>query len=127
MSQPAPGSAGPPLDPYSPLNRVGAGEIGAVEVDPAALARRVLACTGVVAMHGGFSGEAATYLPGRRVVGVRILPDRVEVHVVSRWPIPAGEVAAQIWAATAQAVQGRPVDVVISDVLIPALLAGAGP
>ena len=84
-----------------------------------------MACAGVVAMHGGFAGEAATYLPGRRVVGVRILPDRVVVHVVSRWPTPAGEVAAQVWAATALAVQGRPVDVVIGDVLMPE--AGAGP
>ena len=107
-----------------PVDRIDLDEIapvaaGPVDLDPAALVRLVLSCPGVVAMHGGFSGEAATYLPGRRVVGVRILADSVEVHVVSRWPLPAGELAAQIWASTAAAVGGRRVDVVIGDVLMP--------
>lgn len=93
--------------------------IGPSEPDPVALQRLILGCFGVVAMHEGVSGEAATYLPGRRVIGVRILPDRVEVHVVARWPIPASDIAAQIWANVAQAVDGKRVDVVIGDVLMP--------
>jgi len=43
----------------------------------------------------------------------------VEVHVAVRWPVPADEVAAQVWAATAQVIGGRRVDVVIGDVLLP--------
>ena len=89
------------------------------------MAGLVLSCPGVAAMHGGIGGEAATYLPGRRVVGVRIQPDRVEVHVVAVWPVPATEVAAQIWAKTSQAVEGRRVDVIIGDVQLPD--AGAAP
>lgn len=119
MTQQAPGSPGPPFDPDRPVDSLNAGVVGPVEVDPAALVTLVVACPGVVAMHGGTFGEAATYLPGQRVVGVRILPDRIEVHVVSRWPTPAVEVAAQVWAATAQAVAGSRVDVVVGDVLLP--------
>jgi len=89
------------------------------EGDPAGLARLVLSCSAVVAMHAGLVGEAATYLPGARVTGLRVSPARVEVHVVVRWPVPADEVAAQVWAVTAQVVGGRRVDVMIGDVLLP--------
>ena len=89
------------------------------ERDPAGLVGLVLSCPAVVAMHGGVVGEAATYLPGARVTGVRVSPAWVEVHVVVRWPVPADEVAAQVWAVTAQVVGGRRVDVVIGDVLLP--------
>ena len=107
-----------------PVDRIDLDEIapvatGPVDLDPAALVRLVLSCPAVVAMHGGFAGEAATYLPGRRVVGVRILADSVEVHVVSRWPLAARELAAQIWVRTAAAVGDRRVDVVVGDVLMP--------
>ena len=100
-------------------HRIDLDAVGPVDVDPTELVRLVLSCPGVVAMHGGFAGEAATYLPGRRIVGVRVLDDAVEVHVVSRWPIPARELAAQIWAMTSPAVGRRRVDVVIGDVLLP--------
>lgn len=119
MTQRTPGSPGPPFASDSPADRVDISQNVPIELDPAALATLVLACPGVVAMHGGVAGEAATYLPGRRVVGVRILPDGVQVHVVSRWPTPASEVAAQVWAATARAVAGKRVDVIIGDVLLP--------
>ena len=118
--------------PFDPLFRAG-GEVDRIdldevrppEVDPAVLVRLVLSCPGVAAMHGGVAGEAATYLPGRRVTGVRILPDSVELHVTSHWPVPARELAAQVWARTGPAVGGRRVDIVIGDVLLP--VAGAGP
>ena len=112
-----PGAPGPvdriDLDELAPV------AIVPVDLDPAGLVRLVLSCPGVVAMHGGFAGEVATYLPGNRVVGVRILADSVEVHVVSRWPITAHQLAAQVWAVTVPAVDRRRVDVVIGDVLLP--------
>ncbi len=89
------------------------------EVDPGEVARAVLSCTDVVAMHGGLAGEAASYLPGQRIKGVRVLPDRVEVHVVVRWPVTAEQVAGQIRSATAHAVRGQQVDVVLGDVQLP--------
>ena len=130
MTQPVPGPVGRPV---GLAGSVGAGSAGAgssgtsvggvdldlAEGDPAGLARLVLSCPAVVAMHGGVVGEAATYLPGARVTGLRVLPARVEVHVVVRWPVPADEVAAQVLAVTGQLVGGRRVDVVIGDVLLP--------
>jgi len=89
------------------------------EVDPAEVVRAVLSCLSVAAMHGGLAGEAASYLPGERVTGVRVLPGSVEVHVVARWSVPAAELAEQIRGATIRAARGRPVDVVIGDLVLP--------
>jgi len=123
VTQPAPGPVGRPL---GLAGSAGAGSSGTgvdgvdlAEGDPAGLARLVLSCPAVVAMHAGVMGEAATYLPGARVIGLRVSPARVEVHVVVCWPVPADEVAAQVWAVTAQVVGGRRVDVVIGEVLLP--------
>ena len=123
MTQPAPGPVGRPA---GLAGSAGAGSFGSsvagvdlAEGDPAGLAGLVLSCPAVVAMHAGVVGEAATYLPEARVSGLRVSPARVEVHVVVRWRVPADEVAAQVWAVTAQVVGGRWVDVVIGDVLLP--------
>jgi len=123
VTQPAPGLVGRPV---GLAGSAGAGSAGPgvagvdlAEGDPVGLAGLVLSCPAVVAMHAGVVGEAATYLPGGRVSGLRVSPARVEVHVVVRWPVPADEVAAQVWAVTGQVVGGRRVDVVIGDVLLP--------
>jgi len=123
VTQPAPGPVGRPVglagSAGAGSSGTGVGGVDLAEADPAGLAGLVLSCPAVVAMHGGVVGEAATYLPGARVTGLRVSPARVEVHVVVRWPVPADEVAAQVWAVTAQVVGGRWVDVVIGDVLLP--------
>ena len=119
MTPGGPGQVDPILPAGRMVDRIDLDELIDVELDPAALVRLVLSCPAVAAMHGGFTGEAATYLPGRRVIGVRLLDDVAEVHVVARYPVPAAEVARQVWAMTAPAVGGRRVDVVIADVLLP--------
>lgn len=75
----------------------------------------VLGVAGVVALHSGLFGEVATHLPGRRIDGVRVRPDRTEVHVVLDWGAPVLTVADAVRAAVA-AVTGTPVDVVVEDV-----------
>jgi hypothetical protein len=40
----------------------------------------------VARLEGGGLVETATYLPGRRVMGVRESDSSVEVHVVLHWP-----------------------------------------
>lgn len=90
--------------------------------DPPGLADRVaeavLAVPGVAALHAGRYGEAATHLPGRRVNGVQVREDRLEVHVSLEW-------GAEV-LATADAVRdrcaglaARRVDVVVEDVVGP--------
>ncbi len=65
-----------------------------------------------------------TYLPGRRVPGVRIAQDRVEVHVALVYPTTLEEGASAVRAALAGVLSAR-VDVVVDDLLTASDL-GAG-
>jgi len=83
-----------------------------------AVREAVLRVDGVAGTHTGTFGEVATYLPGRRVEGVRLRPDGAEVHVVLAWGAPVGATADAIRAAVAP-LTGATVDVVIQDVAAP--------
>jgi hypothetical protein len=89
-----------------------------------AVREAVLRVDGVADTHTGTFGEVATYLPGRRVEGVRLRPDGAEVHVVLAWGAPVGGTADAIRAAVAS-LTGATVDVVIQDVAAPNLVAGS--
>lgn len=86
--------------------------------EPADLvAEAALACPVVVALAD--DGFLATFLPGRRVAGVRIAEDVCEVAVVLRLggsPLP--QMAEQVRRAVTPLAGGRRVDVVIADVVI---------
>lgn len=60
------------------------------------------------------AGVVASYLPGRRVDGVR-LGDRVEVAVVLRSGRPIGEVVPELRACVTGVAGVAPVDVVVAD------------
>lgn len=105
-----------PAVPAGTMAAAGSGAAVALyDVDPDTVAALVLACPAVAGLSGGPSGTAATYLAGRRVLGVRISPDIVEVHVVSRLGPTIGELAGQVRAALAGRVLGRTVDIVVED------------
>lgn len=89
-----------------------AGEVFLVDVIVAA----VRAVPGVAELHGGLFGEAATYLPGRRVAGVRIIDDTAEIHLSVRYGSSVHEVAGAVRRAVLALVRG-PVDVVVEDVV----------
>ena len=59
-----------------------------------------------------------THLPGRRVPGVRLQQDGVEVHVAVVYPTPVDTAARAVRTALAGLARGR-VDVVIEDVVHP--------
>jgi hypothetical protein len=88
--------------------------VDGVNVD--AVAAAVRACPAVENLDGGRFGEVVTYLPGRRVPGVRVASDAVLVQIRGRWGVPAVEVATQIRRALAGLTAGRPVDVILADV-----------
>ncbi|GIG23670.1 hypothetical protein Cch01nite_43940 [Cellulomonas chitinilytica] len=75
----------------------------------------VLAVPGVVRLHGGRFGELGTYLPGRRVTGVRIGDEGTEVHVVLSDVVPIPRVAAQVQRAVS-AVAPMPVRIHVEDI-----------
>jgi hypothetical protein len=84
--------------------------------DPAELlAALVEAVPGVVRLEGGVLGEVATYLPGRKVTGVRIGPDGTDLHLVADQDADVRDVAERVHRQVAGFVPG-PVHVYIDDV-----------
>ncbi|WP_196279078.1 hypothetical protein [Catellatospora vulcania] len=94
--------------------------IDGVDVDAVAGAAR--ACRGVEDLESGFP-EVATYLPGRRVRGVRIVGDAVEVHIRVAWGVPAYEIAAAVQAAVVPLIGRHEVNVMIASLGDPPLTA----
>lgn len=76
----------------------------------------VRAVPGVADLHAGMFGEVATYLPGRRVTGVRVTDDSVDVHITVSAESPVRPTAASVRAAVAAALPGHAVDVTVEDV-----------
>lgn len=76
----------------------------------------VLAVPGVVDLHGGAFGEVATYLPGRRVHGVRLRPDHAEVRVVLAVGSSVRDTAQAVRRAVAPWTGDLPVHVAVEDV-----------
>lgn len=88
----------------------------APEDDAERIAAAVTAVKGVAGLHGGMFGEVATYLPGRRVSGIRIGADRVDVHVSLALDAPVRQTATAIQRAVS-AITDLPVDVTVEDLL----------
>lgn len=97
-----------------------AGGLQDAQPDPDAIVKAVLAEPDVVKLHSGAFGEVATYLPGRRVAGVQVGEQRVSVHVTVQLGSPVQPVARRVRAAVEPLAGGRPVDVVVEDVVDPA-------
>lgn len=86
------------------------------EDDAERIAAAVTAVKGVAGLHAGMFGEVATYLPGRRVSGIRIGSDRVDVHVSLALDAPVRPTATAIQRAVAE-ISDLPVDVTVEDLL----------
>jgi hypothetical protein len=109
---------GPSAGSASPVSDVDAPFVSDVDRLADDVAAIVLALPGVVDLHPGPLGSVATYLPGRRVVGVRLDAETVEVHVVIGLDRPVREVAQDIHRAVS-AVVTSPVRVYVEDVAAP--------
>lgn len=101
--------------------------------EPDVLAQRVATALGahpdVADLHGGIFGAVATYLPGRRLVGVRIgtASEPVEVGVVLRLHRPIPGVVADLRRRVSEMCGGAAVDITVADVrLDPAVVDPAG-
>lgn len=90
-----------------------------MDVDPDAVADAALSCPEVAGLSAGLVGEAATYLPGRRVAGVRVLDDEVEVHIVARWGATLPEVADAVRRAVKPVTGDVPTSVYVEDIEVP--------
>lgn len=96
---------------------------------PTTLAERIAAAVvahpGVAALHGGVFGSVATYLPGRRLVGVRVGvgDEPVELGVVLRLDQPIPDVVRALRREVSAMCGGAAVDITVADVAVPAALA----
>ncbi len=73
---------------------------------------------GVHDLHTGVLGEVATYLPGRRVNGVRMREPGCEVHVVLDWGVSIAATSDLVRQVVRAFVSG-PVDVTVEDIAPP--------
>ncbi len=88
------------------------------EPDADVIAAAVHACPSVAGLSGGRYGGVGTYLPGRRVLGVRIDDEAVTVHVLGLFGPPMVQITAEVVVATAPHAAGRRVDVIIEGLTI---------
>lgn len=93
------------------------------------IAAAALACPAVAGLDRGGWQQVATYLPGRRVVGVRIEDERVLVSVVMAAGASVATLEVQLRPALAPYLGGRRLDVLIADVAVnePTATAGTSP
>ena len=84
-----------------------------------AVAAAVRAVPGVDDLHAGALGEVATYLPGRRVGGVRLLDPGCAVSLVLAWDAST-EGTTQAVREVVRRLTGLPVHVTVQDVTDPA-------
>lgn len=84
-----------------------------VEIDADRIATAVQAAPDIAGLDGGRYGEIATYLPGRRVIGVRIRPESVTIGVIGRYPATVTDIDACVRAAVGPL--DRPLHVNIND------------
>jgi uncharacterized alkaline shock family protein YloU len=87
--------------------------------DLEAVAAAALGSPLIAGLTGGGLGEVATYLPGRRIVGVREVEGTIEVHVVAKWGTPLPEVAEVVRAAVAPHAGAAPVAIFVDDIEVP--------
>ena len=79
------------------------------------VAAAVAAAPGVAALSEGRPGSVSTYVPGRRVTGVVVREGDIEVHVIGRYGVPVGTIAAEVRRAAEPFASGQPVHVIIED------------
>jgi hypothetical protein len=91
------------------------------EPDARAVAAAARGCVGVLDLAGGAPVKVATYLPGERVLGVRVGPGWAEVHLVGEYGVNLAETAVRVREAVQRAARDPAgdvaVDIVFEDVL----------
>jgi hypothetical protein len=99
------------------------GVVDGIDVDDIYAA--VLACPGVAGLGSGMIGELATYLPGRRVPGIRVTPELVQLEICAAWGPSAQQIGHQIFTALADVVTDRPIEIAITDISPPVIASAA--
>lgn len=91
--------------------------VNGIDVD--AVAAAVRSCLDVDDLDGGAFDTVASYLPGRRVPGVRVGADRITIQLRSRWGVPMPQIGRQVRAAVLPLIGRQTLDIVVSDIADP--------
>ncbi len=91
----------------------------AVAAEADAIAAAVRACPAVAGLYGGGLAPVVTLLPGRRVDGVHVDDDSVQLAVVAAYGPPLIALVDQVRAAVAPLAGGRRIDVCVADLQLP--------
>lgn len=89
--------------------------VNGVDVD--AVTKSVLGCRSVM----GLGAEIATYHHGRRIDGVRIQGNGVQLHVLGRYDVTVEALCAEISAAVSPLLPGKDIDISVVDMVDPYL------
>ncbi|GAB3942626.1 hypothetical protein [Corynebacterium tapiri] len=85
------------------------------------IADAVSGVNGVAELHGGPHGEVATLFPGQRVRGVRVVDERLQVHVVADLSaVPEGHTLHEVSESVRRAAGSLthlPVDIFVADAI----------
>ena len=95
-----------------------------VTIDADRIAAAVQTGRLIAGLDSGRYGEIATYLPGRRVNGVRIRPESVTIGVIGHYPATATDIDACVRASVGPL--DRPLHVHINDLHIGETVAVPG-
>ena len=88
-----------------------------MSIDADAVAKAAKSCGSVAGLSPGpFGDVVATYLPHRRVIGVRVAADHLEIRVVAKWGPPLALVGEDVRAAVRSIAGTLPVEVFIDDI-----------
>lgn len=108
---------GPTISKPSPVSNEDTDETSVSDNITEMIAAAVLATPGVHDLYNGAVGQVATYLPGRRISGIRAIDGGYEVHIVLAWRHPVSTTAEAVRTAVHRVAPGR-VDVTIEDVAL---------
>jgi len=89
-------------------------------VDIDRLAAAAEDCPAVDALVEGPPAMAATYLPRRRVSGIRIEDGVLTIQARLRWGSTVGQLAREVWSAVLPLAGKNRVDIVVADITEPA-------
>lgn len=84
-------------------------------VDVDAVASALLDCSSVM----GLGDEIATYLGGRRIAGIEVRSDEVQVHVLGRYGLNTENLCAHISAVLMPLVPGKHINIAVIDMVEP--------
>jgi hypothetical protein len=90
-----------------------------VSIDVDAVAAAARSCGSVARLSPGPFGDVASYLPHRRVVGVRETANQLEVRIVAKWNPSLARVGEEVRAAVRPVAGHLPVEVFIDDIELP--------